>query len=84
MVVYDYGMTCPSVRNRTKTKGLKFAYEEAGHILYFLDKYTIVMVGGARSMTKYYKNHNGKTLLDRLKPSDIAYSVLVYESAQDM
>ena len=52
--------------------------------MYFLDKYTTVMVGGARSMTKYYKNHNGNTLLDRLTPFDIAYSFLVYESAQDM
>ena len=52
--------------------------------MYFLDKYTIVMVGGAHSMIKYYKNYNGNTLLDRLTPSDIAYSVLVYESAHDM
>ncbi len=42
------------------------------------------MVGGARSMTKYYKNHIGNTLLDRLTPSDIAYSVLVYENLYDM
>ena len=35
-------------------------------------------------MTKYYKNYNGNTLLDRLTPSDIAYSVMVYESAHDM
>ena len=52
--------------------------------MYFLDKYATVMVGGARSMTKYYKNYNGNTLLDRLTTSDIAYSVLVYESAHDM
>ena len=42
------------------------------------------MVGGARSMTKYYKNHIGNTLLDRLTPLDIAYSVLVYENLYDM
>ncbi len=42
------------------------------------------MVGGARSMTKYYKNYNGNTLLDRLTPSDIAYSVLVYYNSYDM
>ncbi len=35
-------------------------------------------------MTKYYKKHIGNTLLDRFTPSDIAYSVLVYESAYDM
>ncbi len=84
MVVYENEMACPNVRNRTKTKGFKLAYDEAEHFLYFLDKYTTVMVGGARSMTKYYKNYNGNTLLDRLTPSNIAYSVLVYESAHDM
>ncbi len=74
MVVYENGMACPSVLNWTKTKGLKLAYEGAKPFVYFLDKYTTVMVGGARSMTKYYKNYNGHTLLDRLTPSDIAYS----------
>ena len=53
MVVYEIEMACPSVRNLSKTKGLKLVYEEAEHFLYFLDKYTIVMVGGACSMTKY-------------------------------
>ncbi len=53
MVMYENEMVCPSVHNWTKTKRLKLAYEEAKHFLYFLDKYTIVMVGGARSMTKY-------------------------------
>ncbi len=52
--------------------------------MYFMDKYTTVMVGGTRSMTKYYKNHTWNTLLDRLTPSNIAYSVLVYENAYDM
>ena len=52
MVVYENEKACPSVRNLTKTKGFKLAYEEAKHVLYFLDKYTTVMVGGARSMTK--------------------------------
>ena len=42
------------------------------------------MVGGARSMINYYKKYNGNTWLDRLTPSNIAYSVLVYESAHDM
>ena len=35
-------------------------------------------------MTKYYKNHIGNTLLDRLTPSDSAYSVLVHENSYDM
>ena len=84
MVVYENEMACPSVRNRTESKGLKLAYEGAEPFLYFSDKYATVMGGGVRSMTKYYKNHIGNTLLDRLTPSDITYSVLVYESAYDM
>ncbi len=84
MVVYENEMVCPSVHNWTQTKGLKLAYGNAKLFLYFLDKYATVMVGGARSMTKYYKNHIGNTLLDRLTPSDIAYSVLVYENLYDM
>jgi hypothetical protein len=83
MMVYENEMACPSVRKWTKTKG-KLAYEEAEPFLYYLDKYATVLVGGARSMAKYLKNHNGNTLLDRLTPSDIAYSVLLYESAHDM
>jgi hypothetical protein len=51
MVVYKDEMACPNVRNWTKTKGLKLAYEGAKPLLYFLDKYATVMVGGARSMT---------------------------------
>ena len=84
MKVYENEMVCPSVHNWTKTKGLKLAYGDAEPFLYFLDKYATVMVGGARSMTKYYKNHIGNTLLDRLTPSDIAYSVLIYENSYEM
>ena len=32
-------------------------------------------------MGKYYKNNRGKTLLDKLTVSDIAYSLLVYENS---
>ena len=84
MLLYENEMACQSVRKWTKTKGFKLAYEDAEHFLYFLDKYATVMVGGACSMAKYFKNYNGNTLLDRLTPSDIAYSVLLYESAHDM
>jgi hypothetical protein len=61
MVVYENEMACPSVRNWTKTEGFKLAYEEAKHVLYFLDNYTTVMVGWACSMIRYYKNYKGKT-----------------------
>ena len=39
------------------------------------------MVREARAMTKYCKNNHSKTLLDHLTASDIADSVVVYESA---
>ncbi len=84
MVVYENEMVCPSVRNWTKLKGLKLAYGDTKPFLFFLDNYATVMVGGARSMTKYYKKHIGNTLSDRLTPLDIAYSVLVYENLHDM
>jgi hypothetical protein len=84
MVVYENEMAGPNVRNWKKTKGFKLAYDEAKHFVYFLDKCTTVMVGGARSMTKYYRNYKGNTFLDRLTPSNIAYSVLLYESVHDM
>ncbi len=84
MVVYKNEVACPSVCDWTETKGSKLAYEGVEPFLYFLDKYTTVMVGGALSMTKYYKNYNGNTLLDRLTPSDIAFSILVCESAHDI
>ena len=83
-MVYENEMAYPRVRNWTKSKGLKLACKGAKPFLCFLDKYATVMVGGERSMTKYYKHYNGNTLLDRLTPSNIAYSALVYESVHDM
>ncbi len=35
-------------------------------------------------MTKYYKQNRGKSLLDKLSISDIAYSIFVYESAHEV
>ena len=62
----------------------KTGYEGAEFFLYFLDEYVTVLVGGTRALTKYYKIYYRKTLLDRLSLSDIAYSVLIYESVYDM
>ena len=84
MVVYENEMAYPRVRSWTKTKWLKLAYEGAQPCLYFLDKYATVMVGGAHSRAKSYKNYDGNTLLDRLTPSNIAYSVLFYKSEHDI
>ena len=84
MVEFTNGQVLPSVRKWAKAKVIKLGYKAAESFLYFLDKYSTVMVGSARAMTKYYKNNHGKSLLDRLTASDIAYSILVYESACDV
>jgi predicted alpha/beta-fold hydrolase len=52
-------------------------------IVVFFDKYATIVVGGARAMGKYYKQNQGKSLLDKLTVSDIAYSFLVYKSAHN-
>jgi hypothetical protein len=44
----------------------------------------MIMVGGAKAMSQFYKNNKGKTLLDKVSVSDIAYSILVYESSYDV
>ncbi len=84
MVEYDDVFALPSVQNWRKAKVFKVGHEDAELFLYFLDKYVTVMVWGTHAMAKYYKINSGKTLLDRLSPSDIAYSVLIYESAYDI
>ncbi len=35
-------------------------------------------------MSQYYKNNKGKTLLDKVSVSEIAYSILVYESSYNV
>jgi hypothetical protein len=82
-VKYDDILALPSVRNWTKAKVFKIGYEGAELFLYFLDKYVPGMVGGTHAMAKYYKINCRKTFLDRLSLSDIAYIVLIYESAYD-
>jgi hypothetical protein len=67
-----------------KHKTNKPSYNEAEPLLYFLDKYATIVVGGARAMGKYYKQNRGKSLLDKLTVSDIAYSLLVFESSHDV
>ena len=56
------------------------SYGDAESLLYFLDKYTTIMVGGAKAMSQFYKNNKGKMLYDKVSVLDIAYSILVNES----
>jgi len=57
MVEYDDVFALPIVRNWTKAKvcKIKIGYEVAKLLLYFLDKYLTVLVGGTCAMAKYYK-----------------------------
>ena len=59
-------------------------YDEAEPLIYFLDKYTMIIIGGSKAMAEYKKLNKGKTLLDQVTVSDIAYSMLVYESSYNV
>jgi len=83
-VEYEEDKIVPSARSWIAKKIFRPAYSSAEPLLYFLDKYTTIVAGGARALGKYYKNNRGKTLLDKLTVSDIAYSVLVYENSYDV
>jgi len=85
MVEYDEdGEVLPSTRGWIASKKLHPTYCEAEPLLYFLDKYTTIIIGGSKAMAEYNKTNKGKTLLDRVTVSDIAYSMLVYESSYDV
>jgi hypothetical protein len=84
MVEFTNGKVSPSARAWLTNKNVQPLYDAAEPLLYFLDKYATIMVGGARAMGKYYSANKSKTLLDKLTVTDIAYSIFVYESAHDV
>jgi len=84
MVQFDDGKVVPTARSWVSQNMMHPSYSDAESLLYFLDKYATVMVGGAKGMSQFYKNNKGKTLLDKVSVSDIAYSILVYESSYDV
>jgi hypothetical protein len=84
MVEFTNGKVSLSAQAWLKNKIVQPAYEAAEPLLYFLDKYATIMVGGARAMGKYYTANKSKTLLDKLTVTDIAYSIFVYGSAHDV
>ena len=71
-------------REWVPNKITKPRYDETEGLLYFFDKYTTIVVGGTRAVCKYYKQNQGKLLLDKLSVSDIAYSIFVYESTYEI
>jgi hypothetical protein len=53
-------------------------YEELEPFLCFIDKYISKAVP---LFKKWKRNNKNKTLLDRITPSDIAYTILVFENS---
>jgi hypothetical protein len=85
MVEFKDGKVAPTARSwLSQATSIQPSYSDAESLLYFLDKYTTIMVGGAKATSQFYKNNKGKTLLDKVSVSDIAYSFLVYESLYDV
>jgi len=84
MVEYEDGEVLPSARSWVSKNILHPSYSDAEPLLHFLDKYTMIVVGGSKAMGGYYKINKGKTLLDRVTESDIAYGLLVYENSYDV
>ena len=84
MIDIEEDILLPSVREWVDKRVTKLTYAAAEPFLYFLDKYTMVVVGGQRAMEKFYTDNQSKTFFDKIMASDIAYSVLVYESAYDV
>ncbi len=84
MVEFRDGVVAPTARAWLSQDKTSPSYSEAEGLLYFFDKYTTIMGGGTKEMSQFYKNNKGKTLLDKVSISDIAYSILVYESSYDV
>lgn len=80
MVEFEDGKVAPSTRDWVNKRIVQPLYSDAEPFLYFLDKYTTILAGGAKGVAKWCKNNQGKTLLDRLTVSDIAFSMLMYEN----
>ena len=81
---YEDGVVLPSARSWVPGNIVHPSYSETEPFLRFLDKYTMIIVGGSKAMGTFFKNNKGKTLLDRVTESDIAYGLLVYENSYDV
>ncbi len=61
----------------------KPTYDQAQHLLRFLDKYVSLAVGN-HYFLQWSKSNRSKTFLDKVIASDIAYTILVYENTKDV
>jgi hypothetical protein len=51
---------------------LDMTYKDVKHFCKFLDKFS-----------KWNKSHHSKTLIDKISPSDIAYTIIIYKKSKD-
>jgi hypothetical protein len=61
----------------------KPTYNQAEPFLHFLDKYVSHAVGN-HYFLQWSKSNRSKTFLDKVTASDIAYTILVYESTKEV
>jgi hypothetical protein len=55
-------------------------YNDADKFLHFIEKYVRQAVGN-HNLSKWVKLDGSKTLLDRTSPSDIVYTIILYENS---
>jgi hypothetical protein len=55
-------------------------YNDTEKFLRFIDNYVKQAVGN-HNLSKWMKLNGSKTLLDRITPSDIAYTIILYENS---
>ncbi len=61
----------------------KPTYDQTEHFLRFIDKYLSYAVGN-HYFLQLSKLNRTKTFLDKVTPSDIAYTILVYENTKEV
>ncbi len=61
----------------------ELTYEQAKDFLHFLDKF-VSHAMGTHFVLRWSKSNQTKTILDKITPSDIAYTILVYENSKEV
>jgi hypothetical protein len=61
----------------------KPTYDQAEHLLRFLDKYVSHAVGN-HYFLQWSRLNRSKTILDKVTASDISYTILVYENTKEV
>jgi hypothetical protein len=73
-----------NARGRTSNpQDSKPTYDQAEHLLRFLDKYVSHAVGN-HYFLQWSKSNRSQNFLDKVTASDIAYTILVYENTKEV